>query len=294
VDPIAQGIPHYAFIIEKPMDFATLRKKVDSHVYHKVNEFYEDTLLIFYNAFRFNPMMTDVFKGAKALQEYFIKLFKEAYPSHQDPHAIQLSNQDQSLCEMAVKELEKDVEMCLPFLYPVNKQDLPVYYEVIQHPMDLGQIRYKLERGDYATVDAFIADVDLMLNNCKQFNPPESIIYEHGEKLRRAFAQIMGKRYIIQEEEKAATKTVSLNDSLQKCHNILKRVMKHGCSAAFLHPVDPIALGIPHYFDIIKRPMDLGTVKKKLLQGDYIDSEAFFKDVKLVFANCFTFNPPGA
>jgi bromodomain-containing factor 1 len=40
----------------------------------------------------------------------------------------------------------------------------------------------------------------------------------------------------------------------------------------FLAPVDPVALGIPTYFTIIKRPMDLSTMKKKLDANDYFSS----------------------
>ena len=38
-------------------------------------------------------------------------------------------------------------------------------------------------------------------------------------------------------------------------------------SLPFRAPVDPIALGIPDYLDIIKKPMDLGTIEKKLRKG---------------------------
>ena len=34
-------------------------------------------------------------------------------------------------------------------------------------------------------------------------------------------------------------------------------------------PVDPIALGIPTYFDVIKSPMDLGTILMRLTQRGY-------------------------
>merc|ERR1711916_79708 len=55
--------------------------------------------------------------------------------------------------------------------------------------------------------------------------------------------------------------------------------------------VDPVVLGIPQYFDIIKHPMDLGTVKNKLEGGMYsADTDLFIADVRLVFRNCKCFN----
>jgi hypothetical protein len=42
----------------------------------------------------------------------------------------------------------------------------------------------------------------------------------------------------------------------------------------FLAPVDPVALNIPAYFEVVKRPMDFGTVEKKLASGfEYFEPE---------------------
>jgi hypothetical protein len=42
-------------------------------------------------------------------------------------------------------------------------------------------------------------------------------------------------------------------------------------SQPFLEPVDWKALGIPDYPTIIKNPMDLGTISKKLKENKYTD-----------------------
>eukprot|EP00729_Bicosta_minor_P021019 gene21019-28274_t len=40
----------------------------------------------------------------------------------------------------------------------------------------------------------------------------------------------------------------------------------------------------------IKKPMDLGTVKSNLKQGQYTTAEEFIADVRLIFTNCYTWN----
>ncbi|WFD35953.1 hypothetical protein MCUN1_002824 [Malassezia cuniculi] len=101
--------------------------------------------------------------------------------------------------------------------------------------------------------------------------------------------------------------------------NTIRSLKSRREASAFLQPVDPIALNIPHYTQIIKHPMDLGTIDHKLaltahrLKGPearmtdklrnaiesgkikeeedyytYVDS--FERDVFRVFDNCKRFN----
>lgn len=57
--------------------------------------------------------------------------------------------------------------------------------------------------------------------------------------------------------------------------------------------VDWQKLEIPSYPKIVKRPMDLSTIRKKLDAGDYDTAQNFYDDFKLMIRNCFTFNPSG-
>mgnify|MGYP005871260765 CR=1 FL=1 len=62
----------------------------------------------------------------------------------------------------------------------------------------------------------------------------------------------------------------------------------------FMYPVDPEALQIPQYREVIKNPMDLTTVKTKYENGEYKDLDSFEKDVELIFDNAMIFNPRGS
>lgn len=52
-----------------------------------------------------------------------------------------------------------------------------------------------------------------------------------------------------------------LSQPLRECLEVLQELMSHEHGWVFNSPVDPIFLNIPDYFDIIKNPMDLGTIK---------------------------------
>jgi len=60
----------------------------------------------------------------------------------------------------------------------------------------------------------------------------------------------------------------------------------------FLEPVDPIALGVPDYYNVITNPMDLSTLRKKLESGEYETADQFEHDCRLIFSNCYTYNHP--
>ena len=84
----------------------------------------------------------------------------------------------------------------------------------------------------------------------------------------------------------------TLPELLKKCQRVLGLLGKHKMSEPFRVPVDPEALGIPDYFHIIKEPMDLSTVEKRLNSGAYATVQQFALDVRKIWANAIRYNPP--
>ena len=50
----------------------------------------------------------------------------------------------------------------------------------------------------------------------------------------------------------------------KRCSKILGLIKTSHLAGPFLYPVDPTALNIPTYLEVIKSPMDLQTVEEKL------------------------------
>merc|ERR1712161_121147 len=76
----------------------------------------------------------------------------------------------------------------------------------------------------------------------------------------------------------------------QICLPFLKKLLNDPCSWVFKDPVDPIELGLPDYLDVIKTPMDLTLIGKKLESGDYNEIETFGQEIRLVFDNAIVYN----
>ncbi|KAL9559315.1 hypothetical protein MBANPS3_000489 [Mucor bainieri] len=90
-------------------------------------------------------------------------------------------------------------------------------------------------------------------------------------------------------------KKLSNNSPMKYCLQTLKELKKvkyRQLAYAFLEPVDPVAMNLPDYTAIVKQPMDLSTIEKKLMNDEYDDPEEFESDMTLMFNNCYLYNPP--
>ncbi|KAL7238004.1 hypothetical protein ACSBR2_004161 [Camellia fascicularis] len=75
---------------------------------------------------------------------------------------------------------------------------------------------------------------------------------------------------------------------------VIRKVMKMDAARPFNLPVDPIALGIHDYFDVIDTPMDFGTICNNLENGvRYKNSKDVFGDVQYIWDNCSKYNGEG-
>ena len=81
---------------------------------------------------------------------------------------------------------------------------------------------------------------------------------------------------------------------------LIKRFLDHKYGYIFASPVDPAVLGISDYFDVVKEPMDLGTVVARLGRGnshyfnDHYTQADLRRDVLLCFDNAILYNDEGS
>ncbi|KAK9460033.1 Bromodomain-containing protein [Lipomyces oligophaga] len=245
----------------------------------------------------------------------------------------------------------KRLKDAYPFLVPVDPIKLNIldYPTVVKNPMDLATMEKKLTSAEYPNVETFVADFNLIVDNCIRYNGPESKISEMGRSLKASFerqlkqmpplevvkTETVSKRKksdVVVEQSFALTpsgvpiirrdsvtvetgrpkreihpprpKDLPYSESkprrkkfaaeLKFCGNVLKELCSkkyEAFSFPFVQPVDPVALNCPSYFKIIKKPMDLSTVQQKLSTNQYESADEFEEDVRLMFRNCYKFNP---
>ena len=95
-------------------------------------------------------------------------------------------------------------------------------------------------------------------------------------------------------KEPAYYKNEINEEEIKKLEKIFDIMEKDNQAFEFLNPVDWEGLQILDYPKIIAHPMDLGTVKKNLLNGEYKIFQDFMSDINLIWKNCRTYNLPGS
>lgn len=77
-----------------------------------------------------------------------------------------------------------------------------------------------------------------------------------------------------------------LYEALERVISDLKAFTPH-CTP-FLQRISKKA--VPDYYHVITRPMDLGTMHKKLRNREYASKQEFATDLQLIYENCLTYN----
>lgn len=85
----------------------------------------------------------------------------------------------------------------------------------------------------------------------------------------------------------------SFKNELEKCLELIQTLKQWQYQPIFAEPVNPEVLGIPDYFDIVKKPMDLGSIEDRLRHNDYAHAHEFFSDLQQVWKNALLYNTEG-
>ncbi|KAJ0545794.1 putative chromatin remodeler Bromodomain family [Helianthus annuus] len=70
------------------------------------------------------------------------------------------------------------------FSEPVDPVELPDYHEIIEHPMDFGTVRSKLDKGLYSNLEELEADVYLICSNAMQYNSSDTVFFRQARSIQ--------------------------------------------------------------------------------------------------------------
>jgi hypothetical protein len=89
-------------------------------------------------------------------------------------------------------------------------------------------------------------------------------------------------------EMRDKTNKVQMGDLKRLYTEVLDALVQNKQSFVFLDPVDQMLC--KDYASIVKKPMDLGTVSRKIEKGEYKTTDGFKDDILLIFSNAKLYN----
>ncbi|KAL4873503.1 hypothetical protein BDV12DRAFT_160155 [Aspergillus spectabilis] len=111
-----------------------------------------------------------------------------------------------------------------------------------------------------------------------------TMVQASDAELRSLMSEVRKNRSKWASEDKVGQE--ELYEAAEKVLSELKAMTEH--SSAFLTRVNK--RDAPDYYAVIKHPMDLGTMTKKLKALQYRSKQDFVDDVNLIWSNCFKYN----
>lgn len=256
----------YSVKVTNPTDISTMEKRLrgDLPSYATIGEFKQDLELMVQNAVLFNGEVHDVTNGARACRDAILGRMalhnaaeppkperKESSKPHTTRHAEPRANPPPLSTAGVARPSKAGVASPAPKPVPES----PAF------ALPPGSNGVPLIRRDSTKPDSRAK---------RPVKPahPKDLVYDTKRKKK-------------------------LPLELRFCDELLTELRKtkhYDINAAFNQPVDPVALNIPAYHKIIKKPMDLLTMANKLGSGEYSSAKEFERDFDLIIKNCRTFN----
>uniref|UniRef100_A0A8C2XUP7 Bromodomain testis-specific protein n=1 Tax=Capra hircus TaxID=9925 RepID=A0A8C2XUP7_CAPHI len=285
VDAVKLKLPDYYTIIKNPMDLNTIKKRLEHKYYVKASEYFNT---MFSNCYLYNKPGDDIVLMAQALE----KLFRQKLS--QMPQEEQVVGGKERI-KKGKQEKVYVLFLSLSYIFELIPSVFP---EISVSPSNLAQ------GAPLNTVSQTVTKG--VKRKADTTTPTTSVVKASGESSPTLTEKKSGKMPPIKEnmlknvlpdsqQQYKVVKNAKVTEQLRHCSEILKEMLgkKHLSYAwPFYNPVDVNALGLHNYYDIVKTPMDLGTIKAKMDNQEYKDAYEFAADVRLMFMNCYKYNPP--
>ncbi len=260
VDIVLLNIPSYPTIVTKPMDLRTMEEKVKEDRYPSVDAYIDDFNQIIENSILFNGLDHVVTKNAQNIKASFDKqMVNLPGPDIPEPAPADKKKKSSTASTPKVPASRRESRSSLP-----GSARSPATATSPTTTFALGPQGVPLIRRD---------------SNVSDGRPKREIHPPAPRDLPYASQKPKKKKYQLE---------------LKFCQHVINELQKPKHAAVgfpFQTPVDPVALNIPHYHKIIKQPMDLSTIASKLNHGQYENAKEFEADIRLMFQNCYKFNP---
>ncbi|KAK7165130.1 hypothetical protein R3I94_003489 [Phoxinus phoxinus] len=320
VDAIKLNLPDYHKVIKNPMDMGTIKKRLENNYYWTAGECMQDFNTMFTNCYIYNKPTDDIVLMAQALEKIFLqkvaqmpqeevellppppkgKARKPGAPpgSENQPSIALTTGSPSSSCPSSPPQLAQTPVIAATPVSTItsNVQAVPPATPPPMIPTAQPVLKKKgvKRKADTTTPTTCAITASRSESPTAMLESKLSKVISRRESTGRPIKPPK-KDLEDGDVQQQGNKKSKLNDHLKYCDTILKEMLskKHAAYAwPFYKPVDAEALELHDYHEIIKQPMDLSSVKKKMDSREYQDAQSFAADIRLMFSNCYKYNPP--
>ncbi|XP_061876214.1 bromodomain-containing protein 2 isoform X2 [Colius striatus] len=326
VDAVKLGLPDYHKIIKQPMDMGTIKRRLENNYYWGAAECMQDFNTMFTNCYIYNKPTDDIVLMAQTLEKIFLQKVAQMPPEEQEivvpvaknSHKKGASRAAALLAGLTAAQQVPAVSSVSHAAVYAPGPDIPTTIVNIPHPSVISAPLLKSlhsapavlpapaptqpvakKKGVKRKADTTTPTTTAIIATSGESSPSATLLEAKAAKIparRESGRPIKPPRKDLPDSQQHQTsKKGKLSEQLKYCNGILKELLskKHAAYAwPFYKPVDASALGLHDYHEIIKHPMDLSTIKRKMENRDYHDAQEFAADVRLMFSNCYKYNPP--
>jgi hypothetical protein len=341
VEALKLNIPDYHKIIKNPMDFGTIKKRLESNFYWSAKDCIKDFNTVFTNCYVYNKAGEDIVVMAQTLEKLFLTKIatmpkEEAEIPGGTPRDKQKKSTTRPVRSLSITSSTSEAAG--------GDADINSIGETRQSPQTMLSSPSSAQGGggsEPVVAPSTVSTSSSILASAPAPAPapaptpapapastpssalsgsapaaaaamakkrqgvkrkqadtttPPSTLESLDEANRRESARQIKRvtkdlpEYQPQHSSKPRGK---LTESMKACHDIIKEIFskKHaGYAWPFYKPVDTDLLH--DYKKVVKTPMDLGTIKAKTEGRAYNTSTEFATDIRLMFTNCYKYNPP--
>uniref|UniRef100_A0A673MBW1 Bromodomain-containing protein 3-like n=1 Tax=Sinocyclocheilus rhinocerous TaxID=307959 RepID=A0A673MBW1_9TELE len=318
VDAIKLNLPDYHKIIKNPMDMGTIKKRLENNYYWTAGECMQDFNTMFTNCYIYNKPTDDIVLMAQALEKIFLQKVAQMPqeevellppppkgkarkpgppPTSENQQSIALTTgSPSSSCPSSPPQLAQTPVIAATPVSTItsNVQAVPPATSMIPTVQPVVKKKGVKRKADTTTPTTCAITASRSESPTAMLESKHSKVISRRESTGRPIKPPK-KDLEDGDVQQQGNKKSKLNDHLKYCDTILKEMLskKHAAYAwPFYKPVDAEALELHDYHEIIKQPMDLSTVKKKMDSREYQDAQSFAADIRLMFSNCYKYNPP--
>jgi protein polybromo-1 len=218
--PDREEYPDYYELIAEPTDLNAIREQVQSGAFKSWETFEAAMMRVFSNAKQYNLEGSQVYEDAHVMQSLLqtasrqtdgegggteekkkerpAKKRRSAGPSPSERHREQRETTHELQARIAASFQQvvncKDGrrKRAAIFMELPDREEWSDYYEVIKAPIALNTIGERVKAGKYRKWELFEAEMGRAFSNAKQYNDPNSQVYEDAEVMQSLLQQLAG------------------------------------------------------------------------------------------------------